>query len=124
MAALQFLGLGAETSKQAEMISKNSPRWDPAANWEQPPQNFYYWYYGTLGMFQTGGDQWKKWNEDLKKALLPNQRKGGPMDKSVQDVDGSWDPVTAFDCSGGRVYSTAMATLSLEVYYRYLPLNR
>lgn len=82
---------------------------------------FYYWYYGTLCAFQQGGDIWKRWNEGLKAALLPTQRKGG-------DEDGSWDPVghsvEGSESQGGRVFTTAMGALCLEVYYRYLPLYR
>ena len=36
---------------------------------------------------------------------------------------GSWDPDTVWGGYGGRVYTTAMAALCLEVYYRYLPLT-
>ena len=36
---------------------------------------------------------------------------------------GSWDADTVWGGYGGRIYSTAMATLCLEVYYRYLPLT-
>jgi len=37
------------------------------------------------------------------------------------ELYGSWDPTTQthFCQMGGRVYSTAMAVLTLEVYYRY-----
>jgi hypothetical protein len=39
---------------------------------------------------------------------------------------GSWDPEKPMPDPhanvGGRIYSTALATLTLEVYYRYLPL--
>ena len=87
-------------------------------------QNLYYWYYGTLGCFQVGGDAWKLWNEKMKAALLPNQKVGGVKDGSPQDVDGSWDPDDVWGAWSGRVYSTALAALSLEVYYRYLPLYR
>jgi hypothetical protein len=83
---------------------------------------FYYWYYGTLAVFQMGGDEWKSWNGALKKTLLPNQRKGGPLDGSLNDVDGSWDPLGRLDHKGGRVYTTALGALCLEVYYRYLPM--
>lgn len=78
-------------------------------NWD-----LYYWYYGTLCVFQQGGEVWKRWNEAMKSALLGTQRKGG-------DEDGSWDPQG--DCSShwGRVGQTALSTLCLEVYYRYLP---
>ncbi|MCX7803764.1 MAG: zf-HC2 domain-containing protein [Planctomycetota bacterium] len=87
-------------------------------------QNYYYWYYGALACFQAGGDPWKRWNEKMKEALIPNQRKGGPLDGSPQDVDGSWDPDDVWGAWGGRVYSTALGALCLEVYYRYLPIYR
>jgi hypothetical protein len=86
--------------------------------------NLYYWYYGTMTMFQVGGDPWKKWNSALRDMLCDNQRKGGPKDGTKEDVDGSWDPVCEWGTRGGRVYSTATGALCLEVYYRYLPLYR
>ncbi|MCU0961060.1 MAG: hypothetical protein MUF48_13225 [Pirellulaceae bacterium] len=78
--------------------------------------NLYYWYYGTLALFQVQGDAWTSWNAALQKQLLQLQNSDGPL-------AGSWDPDTVWGCYGGRVYSTAMATLCLEVYYRYLPLT-
>ena len=36
---------------------------------------------------------------------------------------GSWDPDPVWGGHGGRVYATAMAALTLEVYYRYVPLS-
>lgn len=80
------------------------------------PYNLYYGYYGTLVMFQKGGEHWKSWNEAMKPALTESQRKGGAE-------DGSWDPISA-GSDDSRVMSTALAILSLEVYYRYLPLYR
>ncbi|MCZ7646086.1 MAG: terpene cyclase/mutase family protein [Planctomycetota bacterium] len=80
------------------------------------PFNLYFGYYATLGMFQAGGEHWKLWNEAMKGALLPGQRKGGPE-------DGSWDP-TGAGADEGRVMSTALAVMCLEVYYRYMPLYR
>jgi len=77
--------------------------------------NLYYWYYGTLAMFQLQGEHWRRWNEALQAALLDRQVKDGPR-------AGSWDPDDLWGCHGGRVYATALAALSLEVYYRYLPL--
>ena len=77
--------------------------------------DLYYWYYGTLCVFQQGGDVWKRWNKAMKKALVDNQRQGG-------DEDGSWDPVGAYSQYWGRVGQTALGCLCLEVYYRYLPM--
>ena len=36
--------------------------------------------------------------------------------------NGSWNPSSSMTGDGGRVVSTALATLSLEVYYRLLPM--
>ncbi len=75
-------------------------------------ENLYYWYYGTLAMFQTGGEAWENWNHHLTKTLLGSQNQNG-------EHAGSWDPNGLWAGYGGRVYSTAMAALCLEVYYRY-----
>ncbi len=78
--------------------------------------NLYYWYYGTLAMFQVQGPEWQQWNSAMQRQLLRLQRTDGHL-------AGSWDSDTVWGSYGGRVYSTAMATLCLEVYYRYLPVN-
>ncbi len=118
MVCRQFMGAGRDD----ELVRKSGawpagavPAWDSC--------DFYYWYYATLGMFQMGGEDWNKWNAALKPTLLDHQRKGGPMDGSANDVDGSWD--TDKDRYGkecGRVYTTALGALCMEVYYRYLPM--
>lgn len=77
--------------------------------------NLYYWYYGTVAMFQRGGKDWERWNEALKPALLHAQRSDG-------DSRGSWDPDIYWGGYGGRVYSTALGALCLETYYRHLPV--
>ena len=104
------------------LATENSPAAiDEAAAYllqERPgegPANYYYWYYGTVALFQRQGDDWTRWNAALQGELLTSQRWDG---NSV----GSWDPSDQWGGYGGRVYSTSMATLSLEVYYRYLPL--
>ena len=77
--------------------------------------NHYYWYYATLGLYQVQGDAWRQWNEALQDNLLAAQRHDGGW-------AGSWDPDPVWGGCGGRAYSTALATLCLEVYYRFLPL--
>jgi hypothetical protein len=80
------------------------------------PTNLYYWYYGTLALFQRQGPEWEAWNAALQRQLLYSQRHDG-------ERRGSWDPDPLWGGYGGRVYSTSMAALCLEVYYRYLPLH-
>ncbi len=86
---------------------------------QEPPgtgrTNHYYWYYATLGLYQMQGEPWRRWNEALQKNLLAAQRHDGTL-------AGSWDPDPVWGGCGGRAYSTALATLCLEVYYRFLPL--
>ncbi|HYF47777.1 MAG TPA: prenyltransferase/squalene oxidase repeat-containing protein [Planctomycetota bacterium] len=111
----QFLGWKKEDLQSSvELFMKDGgvPSW--GANGESV--DLYYWYYGTLCVFQQGGDLWKRWNESMKKALVENQCKNG-------DDAGSWDPKGAFASEWGRVGQTALGALCLEVYYRYLQLQ-
>jgi hypothetical protein len=105
--------------------STDSPTLREAADYlmQYPPQwhreNLYYWYYGTVACFQMGGDYWSRWNNSLRDILIEHQTRDG-------HAAGSWDPnpnVDTWGKEGGRVYSTALATLCLEVYYRFLPIQ-
>jgi hypothetical protein len=42
----------------------------------------------------------------------------------VQLDDGGWATKLKWGERGGRVFTTSLATLTLEVYYRYLPLRK
>jgi len=83
-------------------------------NWESDPST-YFWYYASLALFQHQGKAWETWNAALTEELTTHQRTDGR-------VGGSWDPADEWSKIGGRVYQTALCTLMLEVYYRYLPL--
>ncbi|MDQ7780995.1 MAG: hypothetical protein RDV41_14970, partial [Planctomycetota bacterium] len=48
------------------------------------------------------------------KAVSQNQKK-----KADKCAEGSWDADDRWGYEGGRVYGTAINTLTLEVYYRY-----
>ena len=78
-------------------------------------RDFYYIYYATLGLYQHQGPVWEAWNERLKETLPATQIQTGSR-------KGSWDSSRGLCGNGGRVASTALATLSLEVYYRLLPM--
>jgi hypothetical protein len=79
---------------------------------QRPPgvgkDNYYYWYYATLALHQLQDDAWQRWNEKLQQRLLATQRS-----------DGSWSADSLWGGYGGTVYTTAMATLCLETYYRH-----
>jgi hypothetical protein len=103
--------------KGARILVQDLPAWDPTA--ARPTNDFYYWYYATYALFQVDGPAgpiWKKWNKAVADTLCQNQRVRKDGCK-----DGSWDTegVDRWAYAGGRVYGTAMNTLTLEVYYRY-----
>jgi len=77
--------------------------------------NYYFWYYGSLSLMHLQGETWTKWNAAMRDHLITTQRAGG-------DMEGSWEPDCRWAGAGGRVYTTALATLTLEVYYRFLPM--
>ena len=104
--------------QQLEKIGKEPPSWIRASDLNG--SNMYYWYYGTISLLlardtEGGDDAWRQWNIALKRTLLDNQEKAGAR-------RGSFDPVGHWARNGGgRVYSTALCTLNLEIYYRYEP---
>ena len=73
-------------------------------------------YDGLYGMFQVGGSHWKEWNRKCRDEVIKLQVKEG-------DDAGSW-PELGAGMRGGKVVATAFYLMSLEVYYRYLPVNR
>ena len=79
--------------------------------------NIYYWYYGTQAFHHAGGRAWKKWNKRVRDILVQTQRTSGHR-------AGSWDPDGPHASVGGRLYVTALATCTLEVYYRHAPIFR
>ena len=101
--------LSREAKQEAtEMILRNLPG--------TQPDNVYFWYYATLALFQLQDENWRVWNQAMKGRLLQTQEPAYSADA------GSWTPDGMWGGYGGRVYSTAMSCLCLEVYYRYLPL--
>ena len=87
-----------------------------------PTSNIYYEYYATQVMHHMGGDYWEFWNKGdgkgfkgMRDMLLNRQDK----------VDGSWSPRgDPHAGAGGRIMTTSLSLLTLEVYYRHLPLYR
>lgn len=81
------------------------------------PDNQYYNYYATQVLHHWGGPKWKKWNNVMREQLVSTQEKKG-------HAAGSWAPRDPHGSSGGRHYATCLSILTLEVYYRHLPLYR
>jgi hypothetical protein len=89
---------------------------------EEPPGgvmvNLYYWYYATIALHRmqhhspASDEAWDRWNDALTRTLV-----------GTQNDDGSWPSTCIWGGYGGRVYTTSLAAMCLEVYYRYTPEN-
>ncbi len=80
--------------------------------------NYYYNYYAAQVLFQhTAGEgmMWRKWNRQLRDQLVDQQDQTG-------HAKGSWFIDGPHNTRGGRLYMTSLATMTLEVYYRYMPI--
>ena len=100
----------ADVRKGADLCLKKPPVWNPDAG----TIDMYYWLHGTVAMYRIGADDWRRWSAYLLKAALPHQHAEGSGSRT-----GSWDPVGPWGADGGRVYSTAVMTMMLEVAFRY-----
>ena len=85
-------------------------------------RNIYYWYYATQLLHNLKNKDWEKWNPHVREELIKTQ---------VNDdtcASGSWDPshpsTDQWGEAAGRLFQTSLSILTLEVYYRYLPLYR
>jgi hypothetical protein len=77
--------------------------------------DMYYNYYATQVLHHYGGNSWSRWNRELRDFLIANQATAG-------HEQGSWYFPDRHGTIGGRLYTTAMCLMILEVYYRHLPL--
>ncbi len=103
-----YLGWGAESSPL-----KSGIRF--LAELGPSPDDMYYNYYATQVLHHAGGPEWDRWNETMREDLVRSQIRGG-------HADGSWDVSDPHGFAGGRLYMTTLCILTLEVYYRHLPL--
>ncbi|MBI1382068.1 MAG: hypothetical protein GC161_13405 [Planctomycetaceae bacterium] len=96
----------------ADLMRAMPPKWSEDGS----TNDMYYWYYGTYAMFQIGDRHWDDWQKAMEREIIPHQRTDGCF-------KGSWDPNGPWGWSGGRVYSTSLMVLCMEVFFRYAKLT-
>ena len=124
----QYLGAPPRNPSLISGVSKlRRPATAPVTS---GPTNIYYEYYATQVMHHMGGDAWQYWNEGPKKnhdgmsdVLIARQDVGATPGRIHQkgSFSGAQD---AHGSQGGRIMQTSLSLLTLEVYYRHLPLYR
>lgn len=78
----------------------------------------YYYYYATQVLHHLEGTNFDLWNHRMREHLIRTQEKSGHK-------AGSWSPEGAdWGTRGGRMYATSLALMTLQVYYRHLPMYR
>ncbi len=112
---LQYLGAPREDPAIVEGIDylmKHLP------NPNSRTRDSYYWYYATQVVHNFQGPEWDRWNRLMRRIWVETQIR----DRKTCAF-GSWDPSNdRFGKHGGRHFVTTVGLLTLEVYYRYLPL--
>jgi hypothetical protein len=90
-------------------------------NHRELERNVYFDYYATEAIYHVGGENWNAWNSRMRDKLIATQDKGEVNPHQA----GSWDPRgDTYGGAGGRLMVTSLSILTLEVYYRHVPLNR
>ena len=117
---LSLTGAGALCLQQHKGSSESSARkgvkfleQESQLAYQAGPCNLYEHYYSSQAMINAGGKAWKKYNNLFRDELL-----------GAQNKDGSWPAPGGkghAGYSGSVTYNTALSTLMLEVYYRFLP---
>ena len=104
----------------AKLLARDLPVW----NKQKKSNDFYYWYYGSLALNQYDGPEsprpgkgqyWKDWEG---RSARRSSRTKPTIRASAPTAHGTATIVGVID-GGGRVYATAINTLTFEVYYRY-----
>ncbi|MCX6996751.1 MAG: terpene cyclase/mutase family protein [Kiritimatiellaeota bacterium] len=106
--SLQMLGYGtaAETQLGLKTLQGYKPNWEQGGDYA-----LYGMYYITQAKFQESEASFKAWNIIF-----------APMYCKNQNPDGSWSAMKKSNEDGqGAVYTTTLACLTIQVYYRFLP---
>ncbi len=112
---LQLLGHANTQEARRGMLALR----DASLEWHSPPSwPMSVWYYITQAKFHQGGQVWSRWNEQFARAYTRNQNDDGSWTSPAQS--GVNIPF-GFEHFFGPAFSTAMSTLTLTVYYRFLP---
>jgi len=108
---------GPQKLEMIEGVKNHVRPLQPNANGLQ--KNVYFYYYATQVMHHYGGDAWKEWNKGMRDGLIKSQETKDENNMNFGSWSSAGDPHGG---AGGRLMITSLNLLTLEVYYRYLPL--
>ena len=117
--------LSTQIWSASSRVSTKACRWidqEMKFSWDTPDSDLYGHYYATQAMINHGGEAWTRYNSLFSKQVLTNQADDGSFNPvsnggPVNAPGGAFAGNSAF----AKHYRTCLATLMLEVYYRFLP---
>lgn len=124
-AGMLSLQMGGRESSPAVRRGARHALENSPFTWDGPDCDLYAHYYLAQAMFQRGGKDWTAYQPRIRDSLTTRQSPDGSWPKP--GGGGKVHAVGALfthDSPTGIHYRTTLATLMLEVYYRYLPTTR
>lgn len=113
---MQLAGHGRdpEVKRGLQALDQAEIDWQKPMDWPM-----YSWYYITQAKFQAGGPGWATWNSKFATEIMRNQREDGSWISAGENM--KEENAHGQEVNHGPVYSTTLAALTLQVYYRFLP---
>jgi hypothetical protein len=104
---------------------------DQNAQFEWSPSKLYHHYYMGQAMFEYGGVKWIQYNQSFRDTIIAHQNEEGAFAKGQKKGKDKNKGIRKYQEHGGNRlkysyswkdhYHSCLATLKLEVYFRYLP---
>ncbi|MCC8148634.1 prenyltransferase/squalene oxidase repeat-containing protein [Akkermansia sp.] len=120
--SLQMCGSGSDSTarKGLDWMLRNTNR---PFDWKagDTTSNLYQHYYGVQAAMNRGGDVWKAYNRAFRDAVLKAQSSDGSFAPNGFGGPGGVVQTSQNRHANDKIYRQCLATLMLEVYYRFLP---
>ncbi len=120
--SLQMCGSGSDSTARRglDWMLKNT---NQPFNWKanNTSSNLYQHYYGVQAAMNRGGDVWKAYNRAFRDSTLGAQASDGSFMPNGFGGPGGGVQTSQNRHANDRIYRQCLATLMLEVYYRFLP---
>ncbi len=120
--SLQMCGSGSDSTARRglDWMLKNT---NQPFNWKanNTSSNLYQHYYGVQAAMNRGGDVWKAYNRAFRDSTLGAQASDGSFMPNGFGGPGGVVQTSQNRHANDRIYRQCLATLMLEVYYRFLP---
>ena len=123
--SLQMTGNGSDSAarKGLDWIKNNvkTLQWGQGSGTENVKSNLYMHYYCVQAAMNRGGDVWKAYNRAFRDSTLGAQASDGSFMPNGFGGPGGVVQTSQNRHANDRIYRQCLATLMLEVYYRFLP---